>query len=46
MVVNAIYPATHHSKINQSNIALTDVREGARLIYFMATSKKNTIFPR
>ena len=42
VVVNAIYPATPHSKINQSNIALTDVREGARLIFFMATSRKNT----
>ena len=42
VVVNAIYPATPHSKINQSNIALSDVRVGARLIFFMATSKKNT----
>jgi len=42
VVVNAIYPATPHSKINQSNIALSDVRVGARLIFFMATSKKST----
>ena len=42
VVVNAVYPATPHSKIDQSNIALTDVTEGARLIFYMATSKKNT----
>ena len=42
MVVNAVYPATPHSKIDQSNIAVTDLKEGARLIFYMATSKKNT----
>jgi len=42
VVVNAVYPATPHSKINQSNASLTDVRDGARLIFYMATSKKNT----
>ena len=42
MVVNAVYPATPHSKIDQSNIAVTDMKEGARLIFYMATSKKNT----
>ena len=42
VVVNAVYPATPHSKIDQSNIAVTDMKEGARLIFYMATSKKNT----
>lgn len=42
VVVNAVYPATPHSKIDQSNIAVTDLKEGARLIFYMATSKKNT----
>ena len=39
VVVNAVYPATPHSKIDQSNITLTDVQDGARLIFFMATSR-------
>lgn len=30
IVVNAVYPATHHSKIDQKNISLVGDEDGAR----------------
>merc|ERR1719186_2236072 len=48
VVVNAAYPCTKHSKIDQSEMQLYDDEEGARFVYYMATVMKNShgVFPR
>ena len=48
VVVNAVYPATHHSKIDQSNIGLMEDEEGAKFVFYMATVMPNShgVFPR
>jgi len=48
VVVNAVYPGTHHSKIDQSNVTLVQDEDGARFVFYMATVMPNSqgIFPR
>ena len=46
--MNAAYPCTKHSKIDQSEMQLYDDEEGARFVYYMSTVMKNShgVFPR
>ena len=50
MVVNALYPATHHSKIaDPDGLELYDNEEGARFVHYMSTvtaSEYGGVFPR
>ena len=48
VVVNAIYPCTKHSKIDQASMHILDVEEGGRFVFYMATVRPNShgIFPR
>jgi len=50
VVVNALYPATHHSKIaDPDGLELYDNEEGARFVHYMSTvtaSEYGGVFPR
>jgi len=48
VVVNAVYPMTKHSKIDQSGLKLLDDEEGGRFVFYMATVMPNShgVFPR
>jgi len=48
VVVNAVYPCTKHSKIDQSELDLSDDEEGGRFVFYMATVMPNShgVFPR
>ena len=46
--MNAVYPMTKHSKIDQSGLKLLDDEEGGRFVFYMATVMPNShgVFPR
>eukprot|EP00092_Neocalanus_flemingeri_P107260 GFUD01137669.1.p1 GENE.GFUD01137669.1~~GFUD01137669.1.p1 ORF type:complete len:311 (+),score=66.31 GFUD01137669.1:38-970(+) len=48
VVVNAVYPCTKHSKIDQSDMKILDDEEGAKFVFYMAAVKPNShgVFPR
>jgi len=48
VVVNAVYPCTVHSKMDQASMHILDVEEGGRFVFYMATVRPNShgIFPR
>jgi len=48
IVVNAVYPATKHSKVPQEGIDLMEDEDGARFVFYMATVMPNShgVFPR